>query len=195
MTVDTQTANALLTAFDKKDSVWLFAYGSLIYKVDFPYLDCCDAYIENWERRFWQQSHDHRGTPEKPGRVLTLIPTPGLRCHGRAFLIKPHTLTQLDLREKNGYLRHRISIHTPSRATEGLVYIAKPDNPAYQGNSSIDEIAGIIAKSIGPSGRNDEYVFKLCDALRKMRLVDEHVFAVERALRQAGRNESNSKPP
>jgi cation transport protein ChaC len=171
------------------DSVWLFGYGSLIYKTDFAYLDAKPACIFGWERRFWQGSHDHRGTPQAPGRVLTLIEAHGARCAGMAYQVTPDTFEHLDHREKNGYLRVFTPLHwladsgnSRQGETEGVMYLATPDNAAYLGPASDSDIAAHIAKSAGPSGLNSEYVLKLARALRAMNEYDEHVFAIEREL-------------
>ena len=105
MTADTIAINQNMDQFDGHHSVWRFGYGSLIYKADFPYLQRRPASIANWTRRFWQGSHDHRGTPDAPGRVVTLIEAPGAICHGMAYLITPEVFVHLDHREKDGYLR------------------------------------------------------------------------------------------
>ncbi|KAI9662279.1 MAG: hypothetical protein M1821_008446 [Bathelium mastoideum] len=77
------------------------------------------GYIEGYVRRFWQASEDHRGTPEFPGRVVTLIershweritnehgPAPS-RVWGAAYHIPPQHVEEvrsyLDIREINGY--------------------------------------------------------------------------------------------
>jgi len=183
MVADTQSLNRAMTDFVQHDSVWLFGYGSLIYKADFPYVERRPARIEGWVRRFWQGSHDHRGTPESPGRVVTLIQEPGAACEGMAYLITPEAFAHLDHREKNGYLRYRVSmIFQNNDKAEGLMYVATEDNAAYLGEATEEKIARQIAGCHGPSGSNRDYVLQLAEALRSLNEVDEHVFAIENLL-------------
>lgn len=173
---DTSSINKQRQDLSQLESVWLFGYGSLIYKVDFPYLERRPAYIEGWSRRFWQGSHDHRGTPEKPGRVLTLIETPGERCTGMAYRVSPAVFEHLDHREKNGYLRFFTPmIFADGEQQQGLVYIATADNEAFLGAADESDIARHIAGSEGPSGHNAEYLLKLSDGLKQLDVTDPHV--------------------
>ena len=163
--------------------LWLFGYGSLIFKADFQFHRRKVASISGWERRFWQGSHDHRGTAHTPGRVVTLIESPGGVCHGMAYEISARQLAHLDYREKNGYLRFMTSMKFEDRTTvDGLVYMATADNGAYLGPAPEQEIARQIMHSRGPSGSNRDYLLQLSDALREMSALDSHVFAVERHL-------------
>ena len=189
MTADTIAINQKMDQFDGHHSVWLFGYGSLIYKADFPYLQRRPASIANWTRRFWQGSHDHRGTPDAPGRVVTLIEAPGAICHGMAYLITPEVFAHLDHREKDGYLRLATPISFEDEETDnapesvlGLVYIATPDNLAFIGEASERDIAEHIARSAGPSGPNSDYLNHLAHALRELGRDDPHVFEIERHL-------------
>jgi cation transport regulator ChaC len=156
---------------------WVFGYGSLIYKVDFPYLRSEVASITGWERRFWQGSHDHRGTPEAPGRVVTLVQVPGSICRGVAYLVDHSVFDHLDHREKNGYERRRVTITLEAQGEQvvGVIYFAPEDNPAYLGPASVEALAAHIARASGPSGSNRDYLLQLAEALRAIDTFDHHV--------------------
>ncbi len=183
MMLDTTASNKLMNRFDDDHSVWLFGYGSLIFKADFPYLERRPASIAGWTRRFWQGSSDHRGTELAPGRVATIIEQPGAICDGMAYLITPAVFFHLDHREKNGYLRLATCItFDDTSSSEGLVYIAAQDNAAFLGPASERDIAHHIARSHGPSGPNRDYLNELASALRTLGKSDPHVFEIEQHL-------------
>ncbi|ASG65052.1 gamma-glutamylcyclotransferase [Idiomarina piscisalsi] len=185
MSHDTIAINKQRQDLSGHSEVWLFGYGSLIYKVDFPYLERAPAYIEGWSRRFWQGSHDHRGTPDAPGRVLTLIETPGEKCTGMAYKVTPDVFEHLDHREKNGYLRFTTPMtFRDGSQQEGLVYIATEDNQAFLGPASSEELAKHIGSASGPSGPNSEYLVKLQLALEQLDVHDPHVYDIYQALKK-----------
>ena len=180
--------NQRMKHFDGHSEVWLFGYGSLIYKADFPFIERRPASIAGWTRRFWQGSHDHRGTPLAPGRVATIVPQAGAICDGMAYLITPEVFAHLDHREKNGYLRLATAItFDDGRGIEGLVYIANEENAAFLGAASELDIARQIARASGPSGPNSDYLLHLAHALRELGKVDTHVFAIEQHLARIAR--------
>ena len=111
MIADTIAENQQRHGLGGKTDVWLFGYGSLIFKVDFPFLEKRPASIKNWQRRFWQGSHDHRGTPSAPGRVVTLMAAPNSICSGMAYKVSTEVFEHLDFREKNGYLRFNTELY------------------------------------------------------------------------------------
>lgn len=174
-------------SLDHLDDVWLFGYGSLIFKVDFPVRERRVASITGWERRFWQGSHDHRGTPDSPGRVATLIPSPDAVCLGMAYRVSPETFGHLDHREKNGYLRFfkPLSFRDPGHPpADALVYVASEDNPAFLGDAPLSSMARQIAHSVGPSGRNADYLLELDKALKALGAEDAHISELSDAVRR-----------
>jgi cation transport protein ChaC len=158
---------------------WLFGYGSLIWKPP-PFFDKrIPGWVEGYVRRFWQSSQDHRGTPEAPGRVATLLtrtywsalsdphhgPAPD-RVWGTAYRIPAERAAEvrdyLDIREVNGYSIHFTPFHPAASSVSAdlvdiskrgpincLVYIGTPENPQFVGPQDPQALAEHISKSTG----------------------------------------------
>jgi cation transport regulator ChaC len=164
--------------------MWLFAYGSLIFRPGFAFQRRVRGYVEGFERRFWQVSTDHRGTPESPGRVVTLVSVPGARCWGVAYELSDadfeRYVAHLDVRERNGYDRIALPFVAQDRQVTGVLsavaYIAPAGNPHFGGELPLPELADIIRASSGPSGHNAEYILSLAEALAALDVEDAHVF-------------------
>ncbi len=165
--------------------VWVFGYGSLIWRPDIAFRERRVARVRGWKRRFWQGSHDHRGVPHAPGRVVTLVPDASESCEGMAYFIDASvaesTFAGLDHREKNGYERHEVCLEFRDGGTAGgVVYIAPAGNHAYLGPAPDAAMAEQIRRSAGPSGANVDYLEELAAALRVLEIDDPHVFGLER---------------
>ncbi|OHE91093.1 ChaC-like protein [Colletotrichum orchidophilum] len=139
----------------------------------------------NGSGEFWLYGYgeDHRGTPEAPGRVVTLIErsfweqltdhhdSAPERVWGVAYRIKADKVAEvkdyLDIREINGYTIHYAPFY-PADSSEPirtLVYIGTPDNDQFVGPQDPQALAALIHKSRGPSGLNIDYLLGLEEAL------------------------------
>jgi len=186
------------------EELWVFGYGSLVWKNnDFEYELKRPGYLKGFVRRFFQNSIDHRGVPEKPGRVVTLVFARDneARVHGIGYKIASDkvssVLDHLDFREKNGYDRHETMFYptdgSPPKPT--IVYVANEQNPSWNQNHDLEDIAAQIIESVGPSGKNTEYVYNLCDAMRQYfhNVRDDHLFELEKLLKDMEAQKSHHK--
>ena len=169
--------------------LWIFGYGSLVWRPAFAHAERLPGFVRGYTRRFWQGSTDHRGVPGAPGRVVTLLPSHAEeRCWGTVYRVEPgredEVLAGLDHREQGGYEHHRVEVvHAEGSIADVLVYLATPSNPNWLGDAPLERIAAQIRASVGPSGPNVEYLLRLDQALTEMGARDEHVEALAALVR------------
>jgi cation transport regulator ChaC len=166
---------------------WIFGYGSLMWRPAFRHRERRPARLEGFARRFWQGSTDHRGEPGRPGRVVTLVRSPGAECWGTAFRVDASqqgaVLAALDHRERGGFDRIRVQVEFRNRRrASAICYVAAPGNPNHLGPAALEEMARQVRGARGPSGTNLDYVLQLAAALREIGAGDPHVFALEQLL-------------
>ena len=182
------------------DPLWVFGYGSIVWKVGFAYTErkiCC---ARGWRRRFYQGSTDHRGTTAFPGRTVTLErcdPVEDPPCWGAAYRVAPEdveaTLANLEVREKQYDLRAQFDLHesadadAPVVVRDAVTWLATSDpanlNWLGEPEGGLEEMAETIANAVGPSGRNTEYLYELAEALRGIGVEDDHLYELEARVR------------
>ena len=191
MTPSPEPPPGALEAVNASRELWVFGYGSLVWRPAFAHEEQHAARVHGWARQFWQGSTDHRGVPGAPGRVVTVLLRAGAQCWGRAYRVgsrdESEVLDRLDHREQGGYSRCDVQVELcgerAGTCVAGFMYAAAPGNPNYLGPAPLDAIARQVCASRGPSGHNADYVLQLASALREMGAEDEHVFAVEACVR------------
>lgn len=170
-------------------SLWLFGYGSLIWNPGFVYAERRRATLQGWKLRFWQGSEDHRGTPESPGRVATLVRCCESRVTGAVYRLEGDTeaiLAYLDHREQGGYERLSIEVATEHGPVSALIYIGGEHRREFIGPEEEALTASIIASSVGPSGANIDYLLHLQKALSDLGASDPHVDSLVSLLKAVG---------
>lgn len=164
----------------------IFAYGSLLFRPGFAYLERQRAVAHGYGRSFSQASPDHRGTPERPGRVVTLSASVHDSTVGALYFVPApaiELLSELDHRERAGYARLTLSVSTDAETHQAVTWIAPPGNAYDAGHLAIPELALHMRQCVGPSGRNDDYVFQLERALAELGVLDSNVSELAALLR------------
>jgi len=150
--------------------LWVFGYGSLMWRPGFPYGLRCQAKLQGWHRSLCVYSHVYRGTRERPGLVLGL--DRGGACPGVAFRVDA-ALRESTIR----YLREReqvtavyverlvpITLDTGERVL-ALTYVANRRHPQYAGRLEREATLRLVLAGSGQSGKNAEYVIETHDHL------------------------------
>ncbi len=174
--------------------LWVFGYGSLVWRPGVDYTERREGYVRGWRRVWCQGSTDHRGTPARPGRTVTLEPQEGGEVWGAAYRMRcdgeggeAAVLAYLDHREKQYDLRMRLDVFGREGtvvASQALVYIGTPACENYLGPAPPEELAAQIAAARGPSGPNCEYLFNLAAAMREMGVDDPELYELETLCRK-----------
>lgn len=161
--------------------MYVFAYGSLIWRPGFQHVGARAALLRGYHRRFCIWSKHYRGSPEVPGLVLGL--DRGGSCHGVVYEVAREqaddVLAYLDARENLAgemVYRRRLVRVWPQGAppVQAVTYVADTSHPAYGRHSTI-VAAATIARGLGQAGSNREYLFNTLTQLKVWGLRDRRL--------------------
>lgn len=182
--------------------LWVFGYGSLMWRPGFEFEECVPARLYGYHRSFCVYSHVHRGTPERPGLVFGL--DAGGSCRGLVYrvagaraaatrrylqareqvtLIYREALVPVNLLpETGGAQRGRV---------EALAFVVDRRHPQYAGKLPFETQVRLIAGGVGRSGRNPDYLAETVRHLGETGVGDKGLIrlwrAVERTLSRPSR--------
>ncbi|MDA9975502.1 gamma-glutamylcyclotransferase [Alphaproteobacteria bacterium] len=174
-----------------KDEVWVFGYGSLMWRPGFDFIQSSVAHLRGYHRHFCVWSHRYRGSPKVPGLVLGL--DWGGSCRGVAYRIAPDQAENVLV-----YLHERemiTGVYRPSRLSMTLVdgggagveaslsrqrvvaqtYVVDRTHPQYAGTLSETELAALIIQGVGTAGPCLDYLNKTINYLVKMGIPDRRL--------------------
>jgi len=174
------------TAEHDSGDLWVFGYGSLMWRPGFAHLERVPARLIGLHRALCVFSFVHRGTPQRPGLVLGL--DRGGMCRGIAFRVAAAARA-----ETIGYLRSREQVTTvyletmrrieleddKRRKVSALCYIVDRSHVQYAGRLSLAESLHHVRQGHGRSGANRDYVLEAVRALEALgyRETDLHLLA------------------
>ncbi|MFV0297907.1 MAG: gamma-glutamylcyclotransferase [Hyphomicrobiaceae bacterium] len=156
--------------------LWIFGYGSLMWRPDFPYVERRQVVVTGYHRAFCIASTVHRGTQARPGLVLGL--DRGGACEGVAYRVapenQPNVMTYLREREliygvyQETQARARIVNGPVHQSVTVLAYTAERCHPSYAGGLSLAMQSRIIRGAKGQSGANLDYLINTVRHLQKL---------------------------
>jgi len=165
-----------------KGDLWVFGYGSLMWRPGFEYAEKVPARLIGEHRALCVYSFDHRGTPEKPGLVLGL--DRGGACRGIAFRVAPAlreaTVEYLRAREQTTHVYREVmrSVWLNSSSQQrisALTYVADRSHVQYAGRLPLNEQLRIVRQGHGRSGANRDYVLATVRAIEAEGFRDEQL--------------------
>ena len=151
--------------------LWIFGYGSLIWRPDFDYAERRPAKVHGWHRALKMWSRINRGTPECPGLVFGMLS--GGSCRGMVFRIdKAHArqvMINLWQREMptGVYDPRWLTCQTPQGPVSALAFTLSRKGPNHAGELPDHEYRRIFDEACGRYGTTRDYAQATYDELRK----------------------------
>jgi glutathione-specific gamma-glutamylcyclotransferase len=180
------------------EDLWVFGYGSLIWRPGFEFLERVEARLVGAHRALCVYSFVHRGTPERPGLVLGL--DQGGACRGMAYRVaagrRAETIAYLRAREQVTMV-YRESVRSiwlkgePDRRVSALTYTVDRGHAQYAGRLSLDEQLHHVRQGHGRSGPNRDYVIATVAALEQLGLRETELHLLAERLK--GMHEAHEK--
>jgi cation transport protein ChaC len=182
-----ESIDLTLQSWTPDRDVWIFGYGSLIWRPEFDFTEKRPAQIDGFHRALCLWSRINRGTPEVPGLVFGLEQSGA--CQGMVFRVAADrvrsTFSSVWKREMGTGAYHPtwLDCMTPDGPVQGLAFVINQAGPAYVSEPPQDALIEIILRARGIYGTCLEYVTQTADALHSAGIHDQRLMDLVKSLR------------
>lgn len=179
--------DAALVRWKGDQDVWIFGYGSLIWRPEFEFAESRLARLDHHHRALCLWSRINRGTPELPGLVFGLE-RGGEGCGGMVFRIPAplvrDTFSTVWVREMStgAYHPEWLDCETEQGSVLALTFVINQQASSYIPEPHPDELIDIVHRAQGIYGSCYDYVMQTAIALKKAGICDQRLSALAERL-------------
>jgi cation transport protein ChaC len=165
--------------------VWLFGYGSLLWKPSFEFAERRMATVRGWHRSFCIRVARFRGTRDRPGLMMAL--DRGGQCRGMVFRIPAEqvrrSLAALFRRElvvkPPGTPPRWVTANTEMGAVDALAFVVDRSSQFYSGRLTPVQVAEVLATAAGHWGSCAEYLHNTVIHLEDLGIRDRNLWRLQ----------------
>src|SRR3569832_609245 len=164
------------------DDLWIFGYGSLIWRPELDFAERRPAKVHGWHRALKMWSRINRGTPERPGLVFGLLS--GGSCQGVVFRIAKangrEVLAQRWSREMKlaAYDPKWLTCETTHGPVSALAFTLSRKSPSYSGVLELEQYWRIFEEASGIYGTTYDYAHRTLEELKRHDIRDRGLEAL-----------------
>ncbi len=166
-------------------ALWIFAYGSLIWKPAFASVEHRRATAYGWHRAFCLELTRWRGSLQQPGLMMGL--QRGGRCDGVIYRLpdgdQVKQLGQLLRREVGGHEEMQtvrwITVETARDKLRALAFWADSAGLDYSVKLPLERVAQILARACGHIGSGADYLFQTVSKLEELGIRDSNLWRLQ----------------
>lgn len=180
----------VLASHPEGEDLWLFAYGSLIWRPEVEHVEVRVGVARGWHRSFCFRISLFRASPEEPGFMMALdrggqskgvlyrLPADGLRAQVEKLIRREMPIRHVPDREPTNVPRW-IRVATETGPMRALAFVANPRGAIYCGRRPLEEVADALATACGSRGSCAEYLYNTIVHLEEHGIHDRNLWRLQ----------------
>ena len=166
-----------------RQPVWVFGYGSLIWKTGFPFAERRVGTLYGYHRQFCLLIKRFRGSPQVPGLMLGL--ERGGTCRGVVYRLAEgecdEALKTVWAREilTAAYVPHWADVRTSAGTVRAIAFVINRGHERYTGRLDEEAVADALARASGHVGSCAEYLLETVLHLEELGIRDHRLWRLQ----------------